>query len=53
VTFLAALLIGPGLAAAAAEPASSQGRTVVGGVVRSREWVIRRSPRREESSSVM
>ncbi|HAM36809.1 MAG TPA: hypothetical protein DEB40_13555 [Elusimicrobia bacterium] len=35
------------LAAAAAPPADG-GRGVVGGVVRSREWVIRRAPRKEE-----
>jgi lipopolysaccharide export system protein LptA len=46
MTWLAALLL-LALPASAAEPVH-EGRPVVGGVVRSKEWVIRRAPHREE-----
>ena len=46
---LAGMLLSLALSAPAARAAlAQQARPVVGGVVRSREWVIRRSPRREE-----
>ncbi|MCX5793929.1 MAG: hypothetical protein NTY77_00350 [Elusimicrobia bacterium] len=48
MTWLAALLLCAGPALGADSGAAHEGRPVVGGVVRSKEWVIRRAPHREE-----